>query len=91
MSIKNDIVHFPISDNSENEAEGPVLPIPGPLLPRAEIQLNILSSRLLPLMINNKTPSTYNNINIIKKLTTLLVLSSSITSLDTFTLNKALG
>ena len=89
--MRNDIVHFPISDNSENEADGPVLPVPGPLFPNAEIQLNILSCRLLPLTRNNKTPIIYNNIKIIKKLTTLLVLSSSITSLETLTLNKAFG
>lgn len=86
-----DIVYFPISDISEKDIDGPVLPIPGPLLPRAEIQLNILSCNELPLITNKSTPNTYNKKKIIKKLTTLLVLSSSITSLETFTENKALG
>ena len=62
-----DIVYFPISDISEKDIDGPVLPNPGPLLPRADIQLNMLSCNELPLIRNKSTPIKNNKKKIIKK------------------------
>ena len=91
ISIRDDITHLPNTDISENDIEGPVVYNPGPELPKPDTQLKILSSREQPLISNSKIPIKKSNRNIIKKLSTRHVFSSSTTSFDTLTEKRAFG